>query len=279
MHIIMSFNSLFLMPSLVTIYTLFMYNEGVILHIFYIDLKDDERRCVERLLKMKTSHSIVWHLVEEDLTDKIHYDTGRFSMYTLYRFLAYRILDNSIKRCLWLDSDLMIRGSVRELYDTIMEEGQYFTGALEVSQDMIRRFGELRECTNAGVLLMDLEKLRSDDMMDRYWEYLFDSEIEHVLPDQDALNHVFKGKIKFVDQEVWNRFPITVFDEEVPMEVIQMKADKARIIHFLSGNKVWLEEYAPIWEARAEKIPFVKIMYEEYLGYLDECVRFLETHV
>lgn len=278
MHIIMSFNTKFLLPALETIYTLFVHNEGVILHIFFIDLTEDERSCVERLLKLDGGHQIIWHLIEEDLTDKIQYDTGRFSMYTMYRFLAYKILDKTITRCLWLDSDLMIRGDVRELYDTDMGDEYYFVGAREISPHVAERFGEMREYTNTGVLVMNLEKLRSDDMMDEFWKYLFDPSIDHSIPDQDALNEVFRGKIRFVDQELWNRFPITVFNEEVPMEVIRMKADKARIVHFLSASKVWLDEYAPVWEARAKEHPFVKIMYEEYLDNVEKCVSFLEAN-
>ena len=276
MHIVMSFNSRFLLPACETIYTLFLHNHNIVLHILYIDLTDEERTSVERYTTMEGTYEIEWHLIEDDMLDKIHFDPGRFSVYTLYRFYAYQILDETIERCLWLDADLMIRGDIRGLYDTPMGDQWYFTSALESDAYAKNNVGENYEYTNIGTIVMNLKKLRSDDMMNAFWEFLFSPDFDYPAFEQDALNIVFRRKIKFVEQGIWNSFPISEFNENVPLETIREYADKARIVHFLSAKKVWLDEYREYWEEAAREIPYTGIMYREYMQYLAESQEYLK---
>lgn len=277
MHIVMSFNSKFILPAAETIYTLFLHNDNIILHILYIDLTEDERRKIEKFTLMDGDFSIKWHLIEDDLMDKIHFDPGRFSVYTLFRFYSYKILDEKIERCLWLDADLMIRGDVRELYNTDMGDEWYFTSALESSAFFENPIQNNTEYTNIGILLMNLKKLRSDEMMDRFWEFLFDPDFDYPNLEQDALNIVFRRKIKFVEQGIWNSFPISEMDDSVPIEKVQAYANQARVVHFLSSKKAWLDEFAPYWEDAARKIPYTGIMYREYKKYLKESEEYMES--
>ncbi|WP_027204495.1 glycosyltransferase family 8 protein [Butyrivibrio fibrisolvens] len=272
MQIVMSFNSKFLLPSITTIYTLFLYNNNCHVHIFYLDLSENERIVVDRLTQLGESNIIEWHLITDNLSDKIHYDIGRFSLYSLYRFFSYQILDESIDKCLWLDSDLMIRGSIRELYEIDLEE-YYFAGALEASDYENNALGKNRESINTGILLMNLNRLRSDDMIHKFWETLFSPDFSYST-DQEALNVVFRYKIKFFLQTIWNSFPIT-YTTSISEEDFTKLVDITCIVHWLSAQKAWLPEYEGYWRAVAEQYPYAKIMYEEYQKRLVESVDFV----
>lgn len=273
MHIVMSFNSKFLLPSITTIYTLFTNNDNCHLHIFYQDLSQNERAVIDRLSKIGNNNKIEWHYIKDDLEDKIHFDIGRFSIYAIYRFLAYKVLDDSIERALWLDSDLMIRGNIRELYEIDMGDKYYFSSVLEGSDYEDNILGKNREYTNNGVLLMNLKKLRSDDMMDKFWEFLFSPDYEYPLS-QDALNVVFRYKIKFFKQIIWNSFPITDFSG-IPDSEFDKIVKKTKIVHWLSAQKAWLPEYEGYWRAVSEQYPYTKVMYEEYQKHLSKSVDYV----
>lgn len=275
MHIVMSFNSKFLLPAIGTIYTLFLYNDNCYVHIFYRDLTPNEQNVIERLTKLGNNNRIEWHYITNDLHDKISFDIGRFSIYALYRYLACEILDDKIERALWLDSDLMIRGNIRELYETEMGDECYFASALESSEYENNILGKNREYTNNGVLLMNLKKLRSDDMLDKHWELLFSPDYPYPLS-QDALNVVFRYKIRFVLQELWNSFPISYF-YGVSDEDYKKIIDNTRIVHWLSAKKAWLPEYELYWETASKDSIYTKVMYEEYKRRLIESVDFVSS--
>lgn len=278
MHIVMSFDSKFLLPAITTIYTLFLFNCNCHVHILYNDLKQNEMTVVERLTRLARggTNKIEWHYVTNDLQDKIHFNLGRYSINILYKFLAYKILDESIERCLWLDSDLMIRGNVRDLYEVDMSDEYYFASALESSEYEDTALGKNREYTNIGVLLMNLKKIRSDDMIDKFWSLLFSPDFNYPTLEQDAMNIVFRYKIYLVKQEIWNSFPISDFSG-VPEIEFDKIVDRTRIVHWLSAQKAWLPEYEAYWQMCGEEYPYAKIMFDEYKKRLNESVDFVSN--
>lgn len=57
---------------------------------------------------------------------------------------------------------------------------------------------------NAGFLLLNLKKMREENIDNKLWEYLEDNH-PLVFQDQDVLNAVFKDRIVFLDKK-WNCF-------------------------------------------------------------------------
>lgn len=52
------------MYNKIRIYTLFLYNNNCHVHIFYLDLSENERIVVDRLTQLGESNIIEWHLHE-----------------------------------------------------------------------------------------------------------------------------------------------------------------------------------------------------------------------
>ena len=127
-----------------------------------------------------------------------------------YRLLLPELLADE-ERCLYLDGDLVVTRSLTNLYDTPME-GMYLAGitdrlCLEEAQNerMLKAWGvEPGYYINAGVLLMDLGKMRSSGKYMEALELAYRKTFRYL--DQDVVNQVYLGKIKLLPK-VYQLFP------------------------------------------------------------------------
>lgn len=97
---------------------------------------------------------------------------------------------------------------------------------------------ENQDYFNAGVLLLNLAKIRNDNIIPKLWDFTIEnSPLE--FQDQDALNAVFENNVKFLDVR-WN----VLKDWQ---KIIDNKKQKTPyIIHYVGENKPWAynERYA-----------------------------------
>lgn len=133
-----------------------------------------------------------------------------FSVMTFARLVIPQVLDPSYRRALYLDGDMIALKDVAELFDSDLEEKPLGStvdfGFLSsvYTDSKIRSYAEdilgltsPEEYMMAAVLLMDLERIRkahpASSLMDtarsRAWNW----------HDQDVLNHLFRGKIQFLN--------------------------------------------------------------------------------
>ena len=112
----------------------------------------------------------------------------RWTYMTLIRLALPEILGFE-KRALWLDTDTIVCRDIGELFDTEME-GCPFAAA----EEPIRRKEPFRYY-NAGVLLMDLERLREDVCLYSDMIRLVNRE-KLQFPDQDAINLLCQRRIR-----------------------------------------------------------------------------------
>lgn len=95
--------------------------------------------------------------------------TSRYPKEIYYRFFAAKYLPESLNRVLYLDPDLIVNSSAKELYSIPME-GCYFAAASHTGP-LLQKMNELRlgmedksPYINSGVMLMNLKKLRKGDI-------------------------------------------------------------------------------------------------------------------
>ncbi len=85
MDIIMAFNTGFLLPALTAIYSLFKYNDNVRLRVLYVELSDNAKTVIKRLLKVGNNNTIEFTPVEGILLERIKVSTGRWRQETFFR--------------------------------------------------------------------------------------------------------------------------------------------------------------------------------------------------
>ena len=152
---------------------------------------------------------------------------------TYYRFFIPELFPAYAKG-IYLDCDVAVNGDISELYRTDL--GGDLLGAVteEVMTD-IPVFGRyarsvlgLRpsEYFNAGVLLMNLEKMRRTGLLDRF-SALLDLRRFPVAQDQDYLNLLAEGNVTYLDPG-WNRTPFPYAPAEEP-----------KLAHYKMHYKPW----------------------------------------
>lgn len=159
-------------------------------------------------------------------------------------------------RVLYLDSDILVRADIAELYDSPMGDAkiaaardfrvlQLYCDA-DGDSEKLRSHREVmgdRPVTdyfNAGVLLMDCDAIRrADGLSERMVD--FEAASDFPLLDQDFLNFLFKGSVKLIGgewNEIWGR---TRYRRKVLKGSYfdPVRDSEAKIIHFTGPNKPW----------------------------------------
>ena len=155
----------------------------------------------------------------------------KWSYFAMLRCAAEHLFTAS-KRVLWLDCDTIIDGDITELFEMDMA-GYLYAGCKEYEKS--RTVGDY---INTGVLVMNLEEIRkTPGFTDSLIDMLNREKLE--CPDQDAINILAKGKIKFLD----SKYNVCQFTEPAAETVIyhfasMVKYDNAPIYRKYSGEKV-----------------------------------------
>lgn len=117
----------------------------------------------------------------------------RWSYMSLLRLALPEILPEE-DRVLWLDIDTICNKDITELFGTDLEGC-----CVGMAEEPIRSRDPFRYY-NAGVLLMDLAKLREGQAKEWIWLV---NQAELTFPDQDAINILCQGRIKEISP-YWN---------------------------------------------------------------------------
>lgn len=146
------------------------------------------------------------------------------------------------KKAVYLDCDIVILDDIAKLYNHNLKDK--VVGAIE--DDVVAvmpTFGEYVEKMvgvnrykyfNSGVMVMNLEKLRKNNIEDKFINLL--SQFRFIIaPDQDLFNALFKGKVLHIHRG-WNKCPLRQddFDDST-----------LKIAHYKMALKPWIRKGVP----------------------------------
>lgn len=181
--------------------------------------------------------------INDDLPRTI--DLGRFGISTLLRLCMHHYLPQDCNKVIYLDCDVLVLGDLAELWSTPL--GGCVLGAV---MDLCGPSGlssraEPFNYFNAGVLLVDLEKWKGEQIGEKALACFNQNELPLKYLDQDALNHVISGDWVRLSP-VWNLQPTAYAAVEKgyahlqPVLVDLRNAIRfPRIIHFIGSIKPW----------------------------------------
>ena len=162
---------------------------------------------------------------------------GRMPVATYYKLLVPELLPAALHRVIWLDCDLVVNGDLAHLWD----RGLAGRHALAV-QDPAVPFVSSRNGVahheqlglpsdakyfNAGVMVVNLDLWRRDDVPRQVLEYLRRHGDALVFLDQEGLNAVLAGKWGELDPR-WNC-----------MARVPRRPNDSWIVHFTGNLKPW----------------------------------------
>lgn len=155
---------------------------------------------------------------------------------TYYRIFIAEMFPN-IKKAIYLDCDTVIVTDISKLYN--VDVNDYYlaavpdgaVGAVEPFQEYTAKVLGINHSVyfNAGMLVMNLEKLRSENFYQKFLD-LMSAHSFKVAQDQDYLNVLCKDKTLLLD-ESWNMMPIKASKLEEKL--------LPNIIHFNLTMKPW----------------------------------------
>lgn len=230
----------------VAIVSLLHNNPALPLHIHVITdgLSDKALRPLRRIEKQYGQPIEIHRFSASDL--QRHHSSAEYPVSTLFRLLISGLAPD-IGRLLYLDIDCIVNGDIRQLLDTDLD------GAVAtVVRDQNDAFKYLNRQAglpddnpyfNAGVMLVDLVRWRSDDVSRRCIELL--GSRRFFFNDQDVLNRILEGKVKLLDPRynVQTRLYYPAYSSDSVKETVA----NAVIRHYTGMDKPWVHHPHPRW--------------------------------
>ena len=131
---------------------------------------------------------IIGDKFKNEKTDK------RIKTPSYYRLELPKLLPR-VKKIIWMDGDTAVFEDLTELININMK-GNYIMGFLDSIPEAIDKFGIINSTVLcAGVLLMDLEALRKNDMNKKFEKFMVEQKDNINQHDQTIINVVCQGKI------------------------------------------------------------------------------------
>ena len=150
-----------------------------------------------------------------------------------YRLFIPTLLD--IPRCIYLDCDMIIRGSLMPLWQTDLH-GSIAAGVPDINADLSQKRLGLDSYVNSGMLLMDIDAMRKENIQERCLETIRNNPEKLRYHDQDVLNMVLRHRILILGKE-WNcQICKTHKCRETGFFALR---DSAPVLHYIGHRKPW----------------------------------------
>lgn len=202
-------------------------------HILHDEtLSIDNKYKLEKVARSGSS-IIEFHKIDENDFSVVKNQMSRFTIGTMFRCSLPELLPN-LNRIIYLDADLFVNRDIKELWDVDICE-YCLAGVADEGVDIhnypkiLNKYPGIKKESyfNAGVLYMNLKKLREFGNLKKLVVDFLVENPEVGLPDQDALNVIFHNKVLYLDGS-WNRFVFMHRKDNVE------KLDKA-IFHYVAA--------------------------------------------
>lgn len=206
-------------------------------------ISEENKRNIKKLAKIKDFVISYYDMTKIDFSD-LPLNRSRISVATYYRLYLLDILPKDIKKLIYLDCDIVVKTDIAELWET--DVSGYYAGVVEDEggKTQQKRLGLPFDYKyfNAGVILFNLEELRTFDFKESCLKYYENNKDIIILQDQDILNGVFYGKCKFLNLR-WNvnarMYLGNIYEHFYTDEEVKAAKNNIGIIHYTDVQKPW----------------------------------------
>lgn len=151
--------------------------EFINIHLVFMALSEANREMLSAVVQRKYGCRMVSHPVDEMMLQEYHVGKcGRFGATAFLRCLVPSLLSPSIHKALYLDSDMVVLGSVRPLWEVDIDGNALAAvedGHSADPEPILRlRLPDNYVYFNTGVLLMNLDYWRDNNVLKKLLLYL-----------------------------------------------------------------------------------------------------------
>ena len=196
---------------------------------------------------------------------------SHISLDTCSRFFISEF-DFPYKKGIYLDCDVVVNGDIKKLFDIDIADN--YAAAVDdfVSREYANKLG-IGRYFNAGVLLLNIEKMRRENIVETFFDTirLRGNSIKYA--DQDILNLAFRGKVTFLPPKYGVVAPYfrgrrtSHFSNKDVAEAVY----NPLIIHFTGPDKPWVipfgitaHPWTPLYFCYLRKTPFANLAAEYF---------------
>lgn len=244
-----------------TVYSICQHHPDQDIHVYVLSshLSDHSLSKLDRLANDRLT--IEWLQVDQSRFDGLPLKHN-ISIEAYYRMLLPELLPD-LERVLYLDCDILIKGDLIPFWETDLT-GYYAAGVNE--RDMLYRNPDYRQSigyspqdiyVNSGVLLLNLEALRADQMVKTLFDNAQALKDKISYQDQDVINITLKGRIKNLPA-IYNYTSYEREVDEIPLEDVV-------VIHY-NWHKPWVDSMAVL----QYNYPTFALYQEAYRAYLHQ---------
>lgn len=251
-NIVCNIDDRYLRYCVVMLTSLLTNNEDEHFHIHIIagELSEASRQVLADTVEKRYNQKLSFYIVGGKILDACPIDKdSHISIATYYRCFLTSILPDDISKVIYLDGDLIVHGSIRDLWESNIEG--FAVGCVEdMWSGKKTHYSRLAYSSdysyfNAGVLLVNLDYWRKNDIEHQITSYIRQYPERLLYNDQDVLNAVLYHQRKFLPYR-WNmqdgffRKKKRIWETSLP--ALNAEMPKAVIIHFTGGKKPWHDE-------------------------------------
>ena len=289
-HIMVSLNDKYIYPLIVSINSaLLNSNKNKTTLVYHILCsKELRKKYINKLKTLLQNFPTNLEMIFYNMGDTfIKFKNQKFSQVTYYRLLSPIFIP--LKRIIYLDSDVLIFHDLFEMYQ-LPFKNNYVLGFLDILSGAVDYLGlKSEKYINAGVILINLEKIRKDGKhFDILYMSLNHKNLKH--QDQTIINYVLYPNIGLLPFKygIFN-FP-TLFDIKYiylknirqNLDLIELKEalKDPTIMHFvLCYPKVWFENSkfngvstrtGTLYNSKCEKFHKIWMKYAKITHFFEE---------
>lgn len=200
-----------------------------ILNFYILDggISDDNKSKFNELKTIKNCNIEFVQIDESMFEDYKKVATHKYiSIATYYRLRLATLLPN-IKRIVYFDCDMVINASLKELFYTELGDN-VIAGVKDINKRMLEQNPNY---INAGMVLFDLEKIRQENIEQKFYDYTNEHFETIKVGDQEIINEVLKNRIEIVNDE-WNVQSSNFTNRS-------SYTSNPKVIHYVAKKKPW----------------------------------------
>ena len=228
-------------------------DENINFYILDGGLTEKDKSNIELLKNIKSFNIEYMEINEKDFEDcpmlkekSVEHKDYHVTLPTYFRFKLPELLPK-LDKVLYLDCDVIVRTSLKELFAVSLKDKAVAMVEDVESKREAERLG-LKKYFNAGVMLINLDYWRKNDVSTLLFEYAKKNKKKILWQDQDVINVVLEGKIKSINLK-WN-YQYFLYDKTNEKDLAECS-----ILHLAGRFKPWL-------------IPFEHFIYDYYYYFL-----------
>lgn len=245
-------------PLMVTLLSLLMNAKKNTKYQFIILVSDqfdmESMELINKLLKQYDMPEAVFYNMQDNYQN-IEMQIKHISYATFYRLQLPELL-KEVEKCIYLDVDVVVKKDLKEFFDTelgdnyiagVKAAGYYYPEEKKTATINLLEIDKLDQYINAGVLLINLKKMREDKLAETFEKLL---EKNFPSQDQDILNAACYGHIKVLPPKynAMTKYNVGIKDEYDRIECLHIcytreewneACETPVIIHYADRWKPW----------------------------------------